>query len=157
MWCSILLVKASIQAVRAITGVYFQKLISTGAAVGAIILAGLWALIIWLTTSVDPLWGLFFISLIPATIIAVVIYGLMKSLGQSMLPRRLSDSEKKIINHMGDKVFSVAEAAGTPWIVNAFLVAKDVIRGRESQHIRHIISNTSTLKDDFLQVRRFFE
>lgn len=87
----------------------------------------------------------------------MVIYNLMTALGRSVVPRKLSSSEKQAITDMGDKVFSVAEAAGTPWIINMFLIGKDVIRGRESRHIRHIISNTSTLKDDFLQVRRFFE
>ncbi len=149
--------KASIQAVRAITGVYFQKLINTSAIVGTVILVVLWGLLIWLAATVDPLWGLFFIALLPATIIAVVIYNLMTALGRSVVPRKLSSSEKQAITDMGDKVFSVAEAAGTPWIINMFLIGKDVIRGRESRHIRHIISNTSTLKDDFLQVRRFFE
>ena len=148
---------ASVQAVRAITGVYFQKLITIGAGVGGILIALLWALLVWLTTSVDPLWGLFFIVLVPLTLAAVLIYRLLRLMGQSLIPRVLTKKEQKAVTTMGDKLFSVAETATTPWFINLFLVGKDVLRGRESSHVKNVIANTSGLKDDFLRVRALFE
>lgn len=148
--------KATIQAIRAITGVYFQKLVTASAAVGGILLALFWALVIWLTTTVDPLWALFFLLLLPLTVVSFITYGLMLSLGRELMPRPLTKSEKKKVTDLGDKVFHTADTATTPWPHHLVLIGKDVIRGKESSYIKEILANTGSLRDDFSNVRRFF-
>ena len=141
---------------RAITGVYFQKLITTGAAVGGVILALLWAIVIWLTTSIDPLWGLFFLLLIPLTIVGFIIYGLMLSLGKELLPRPLTKSEKIKVTALGDKVFHAADTVTTPWLCHLTLIGKDVLRGKESTYVKAVISDSGNLREDFLKIRQLF-
>lgn len=148
--------KASIQAARAITGVYFQKLITTGAKIGGILLALFWALVIWLTTNIDPLWGMFFLLLVPLTIVGFVIYGLMLSLGKELMPRPLTKTEYQKVGELGDKVFSLTENVKTPWPYHLIIISKDVLRGKESTYIKEVIANTGSLKDDFLNIRQYF-
>ena len=148
---------STIKAIRAITGVYFQRLVTIGAVLAGVLLGGLWVLLIWLTSSVDRLWALLFVALIPITIIAFVIYGIFRGLSRELLPRPLNKQEKQVVTHLGDRVFNLTENAATPWFMHALMVSKDAIRGRESRHIRELITNTSSLRDDFVQVRRIFE
>lgn len=150
------LVKASIQAARAITGVYFQKLITTGAKIGGTLLALIWALVIWLTTAVDPLWGMFFLLLVPLTVVSFIIYGLMLRLGKELIPRPLSKTEQKKVGELGDKVFQLTESVKTPWPYHLVIIGKDVLRGKESMYIKEVIANTGSLKDDFLNIRQLF-
>ncbi len=141
---------------RAITGVYFQKLITTSAAVGGVLLALLWVLIVWLTTRVDPLWGLFFLALMPLTIVCLVVYGLMLKLGKELVPRPLTKVEIVRVTKIGDKLFQTADAAATPWFYHLILIGKDVLRGKESKYIKETIEENASLRDDFLKIRKLF-
>ncbi len=147
---------ASLQAIRAITGVYFQKLVAIGAVIGGLFFAALWTLLIWLTTK-DGLWALFFVVLVPATIVFVFLVIMLWTLGQSVVPRKLKRAEKKTVAAIGSKLISINDTVRAPWFVSVFLIGKDVVRGRESAYIRTAIANTSGIKDDFMRVRRIFE
>lgn len=142
---------------RAITGVYFQKLITTSAEIGGIVLALFWALIIWLTTSVDQLWGLFFLVLVPLSVVSVIIYSLMLRLGKELLPRPLTKHEKLKVTRLGDRIFQTTETATTAWPYHLLLIGKDVLRGKESGYIKDVISNTTSLRDEFLNIRQLFK
>ncbi len=148
--------KATIKAVRAITGVYFQRLITASAVVGGIFIIAIWALIIWLSTTVDALWGLFIFLLLPLTIASLVIYGLMMRLGGELIPRALSKDEMHKIGKLGDKVFHMTETKSTPWPYHLLIISKDVLRGKESSYIRDTLANTRSLKQDYLDIRQLF-
>lgn len=147
---------ASVKAARAITGVYFQRLVTLGAIVTGILLALLWFIVIWLATK-DVLWSLFFIVLVPATIVVVFLYIMLTNLGHSIIPRRLNGQEKRIVGTIGSRLMEIKDTAQTPWFITLFLVGKDVVRGRESSYLRRIISSSSGVREDFLRVRKIFE
>ncbi len=148
--------KASIQAVRAITGVYFKRLMTKSVITAGVILGALWALVIWLGATADPLWLWFILLLVPLTLTTLIIYRLLLSMGDALIPRPLTKRELQQITTMGDKVFSLTSAQPHPFIQRVMLVSKDVLRDKESAYIKQVVSDTESLRDDFLAIRALF-
>ncbi len=147
---------ASIQAVRAITGVTFQRLLLIAAVIGGIVLVVLWALTITLATSVNSLFWLFLILIVPVTLLALVLFFVLKALGRKVVPRHLTTAQRTAARGFSNKLLGLVDTLGTPPAFALLLIAKDVVRRRPSSYIEGAIANSSTLQRDFRELKELF-
>ena len=149
--------KASIQALRALTAVIFQRLFTPIMwVVGACIVACL-LVTIYLGGWVHPLWWLLLVIVTPVTLIIVAVAAAIWYLSTRLIPRPLSSSERRQLNDAADKVLRVAEVRATPLPWMFIMIAKDVIRGKNSSYLETVVSDTTSLKQTFLDIRALFE
>ncbi len=148
---------SSILALRALTAVFFQRIFKPIMFIGAAILVLLWILVIYLGGWVDPWWFLLFFILMPLTLVATALSAALWFLSNKLLPRKLAKQEREQLLTVTDKVIRVAEVRATPPPLMAFLIAKDVIRGRKSSYLEGIIVDTSSLRTDIASIRTMFE
>jgi hypothetical protein len=148
---------ASFRALRAITAILFQRIFKPVAWIGVGILVVLFALVIYLGDWVHPAWFLLFIILIPLAFIATAIALALWYLSRRLLPRPLSSSERGILLSFADKILKIVEVRATPVPLLVAMIAKDVIRGRNSSYIEELVRDSSSLKSDFQTAKRMFE
>ena len=147
----------TIHALRAITGVYVQKLLALiGAVVGGILLVAL-VITVLLATQLSSWWWLLLVVLVPAALISLVIYIAVRALSNRLIPHRLDSDERRQIKAFSDKIFGVVEKTRTPLPLTAILVLKDVIRNRESGYLSALINDSKSLKGDFEQIRARYQ
>lgn len=146
-----------IRAIRALTATVFQRVYRPVAWVIGGILCLLLVFTIWLSTTVSSWWWLLLILLIPLVIIVILVGIVLWILSQRLLPRRLERTERVSIERFADKVIMrIAEVRATPPPVLVFFIAKDVIRGKKSTYLEGIIEDSTSLKQDFLEIRNLF-
>ena len=144
------------QALRAVTGVYFRRLLGIVVIIGGTAMILVYALLFWLGTSVSPLWWFFLIILIPITGVLAGIGGGLWYASGKLLPRRLTKTERQAVTTFGSKLFGIVERGRMPYPVLLIMVGKDVLRRRESTFLKQFISDSRTLKDDFSRIRDMF-
>lgn len=143
-------------AVRAITGIYFRRLLTLIILAGSVLFIAAYLLLFYLASSLSPAWWFFLVFLVPATLVGVaVLAGLWLASGK-LLPRHLDASERRQVRQFGNKVFGLVETARTPYPLALGIIAKDVMRGRDSSFLKKIIANSSTLRADFDAIRKLF-
>lgn len=147
----------SILALRAITAEYFGRPLRFITATVVGILASLTALIVWLAVRVDDLWWFGLAVIVPLALVACGVLVLLHFLARRLAPRRLTRNERRAVKGFTDKISGLIERAGTPLPLTGLMVAKDVVRGRESRLIREFIDNSSTLRQDFTALRTLFD
>ena len=149
--------KASIQAFRALPAIVFQRIFTpiiwiVGACITAILL-----LTVYLGGWVHPMWWLLLVIITPATLVVVAITAAVWYLSTRLIPRPLTPSERSQLNDAADKVMRVAEVRATPLPWMFVLIAKDVIRGKNSSYLETVVNDTTSLKQTFLNIRALFE
>ena len=121
------------------------------------VLALLYAGVIGLTVVDSDWWALLLIPLIPITLlVGLLSVGLWVASGK-LLPGRITKTQRKKIVSFTDKITRLIENGKTPYPMHLFLIGKDVIRGKGSGHVRSLIDDSASLKDDFNDIRRTFE
>lgn len=148
---------ASIQALRAITAATFQRLLFWLTISAGLVFLLLVGLTLYLGSTVSPWWFLLFALLTPLILIVTALAAAFYFLTSRLLPRKLSRDERQMIHDFTGKLMGLAEVRATPWPVMAFLIGKDVIRGKQSGFINTAIENASGLRDGFEQIRKLFE
>lgn len=148
---------ASIQALRAITAATFQRLLFWLTLSAGFVFLLLVGLTIYLGSAVNPWWFLMFTLLTPLILIATALAAAFYFLTSRLLPRKLSRDERQMIHDFTGKLMSLAEVRATPWPVMAFLIGKDVLRGKQSGFINTTIENASGLRASFDRIRGLFE
>lgn len=145
-----------IRALRAITATVFQRVYRPTVWVigGSLVL--LWIGIIILASSVTPWWLVFLVILIPLTLVATVLAVVLWLLSQRLFPRHLTRGERSKILEFSDKILRVAEIRATPVPIIVALIAKDIFRGKKSSYLEGIISDSTSLRDDFTTIRDMF-
>lgn len=144
----------NILALRAITAVFFRRILKFIAIIGAILIVLLWALVIYLSSTVSGWWGLLFIILVPLGLIAAIVAAVLWGATSKIMPKRLSTAETKKIHVFTGKLFGLVEAAKTPYPIQVALIAKDVLSGRESGFLRNVIQDSRSLKGEFDDIKR---
>ena len=149
--------KANIQAFRALTAVIFQRLFTPLVWIvgGAIVI--LYSLTIYLGGWVHPLWWLLLVVLTPLTLIFTALGAAVWYLSTRLIPRPLSKTERARIDQAADKVIRVAEVRATPVPLLLVLIARDIIRGKNSSYIESVVNDTTSLKHDFFAARELFD
>ena len=145
-----------IRAVRALTATVFQRVYRPVAWVIGGILCLLFILITWLGATISHWWWVLFVFITPLTIALTITGIVLWLLSEKLQPRRLQSSERTLLEAFADKLMRIAEVRATPVPVLVFLIAKDVVRGRKSTYLEHIIKDSSSLAGDFAHIRDMF-
>ena len=146
----------TIQALRAVTGVYYRRILYPVVGIGAIIILALYALVVWLATTVSPILWLLLIILIPLTIVAGAITAGLFVASRAIMPRNLTRAERQTITGFGNSLFGLLERGRVPYPLVLVMIGKDVLRRRESTFLKEVINDTSSLKSDFSRIRDMF-
>ena len=148
--------RASLNAFRALSALFFYKIVYPAAIMILIVMVALYVLTILLTITFSNWWLLLLIILVPLTVFLLAAAYILWYLLKKLLPRRLSDHELVKLSRFTDKLFGVAEQARLPYPVLLFLVAKDVLRGKESKFLRKIIGDSRELMREFGEIQEMF-
>lgn len=149
-------VAASIRAIRALGALFLIRALRPIAILVVILLAAAYILVIMLSLSFGSWWLLSLLLLVPVTsALALVAFGLWY-FTQRILPRKLTKQEREQLNGFTDKLFGVAEKTRTPYPIILVLIAKDVLRGRESSFLSSMIGDSRSLLKEFSSIQRMF-
>ena len=149
--------KPTVQALRAITALYAQGILKFLLLIIGGLLIVLYALVIVFTTQFSIWWLLLLLILVPVTVITITITIILWLGTKRLLPRQLTKQERDEITQFTDRINGLVERARTPYPIALVLVAKDVIRGKESTFLRRLINDSGSIKSDFAAVKRIFE
>lgn len=145
-----------IRALRAITATVFQRVYRPVAWIVGGILLLIWIGFCLLGGLVSHWWFLAFILIVPLTIVAVVAALVIWTLSKRLMPRAVTNGEREQILGFSDKVLRVAELRATPVPMMVFLIAKDLVRGKNSRYLEGVIDDSTSLKRDFVTIRDLF-
>ena len=147
---------AYIRALRAITATVFQRVYRPLVWVIGGILLTAWIVLILLGSQVSAWWFILLIVFVPLTIIVVGIAIVLWLLSQRLFPRHLAKEERVKILQFSDKLLRVAELRATPMPLMVAMIAKDLVRGKKSSYIEGVITDSTSLKHDFVAIRDLF-
>lgn len=116
----------------------------------------LYVLTAFLALSFSAWWWLLLLIFIPVTVFLGLLVYLLWFLFGKLLPRKLSKPEQQKLNGFIETLFSLAERSKTPYPILLFLIAKDVIRGKESSFLRDLIGDSKKVTQEFEQIRTLF-
>lgn len=148
--------RASIGALRALSALFFFKILHPTLVMVAVILIALYTSTILLALTFSNWWLLALVVLVPLTVILLIVGYLLWYLLHKLLPRKLSSDERIKLHKFTDKLWGVAEQVRLPYPVLLFLVAKDVLRGKESKFLRKIIGDSRDLMREFDDIQDLF-
>lgn len=143
-------------ALRAITAVFFRRMVRFIGTVVAVILILLCALITYLSTTVSGWWAILFIVLVPLGLATFLVATVVWGATTRIMPKKLTATETRRIHDFTGKLFGLVEAAKMPYPVKVGLIAKDVLRGRESTFLRNAIQDSRSLKGEFDSIKTMF-
>ncbi len=149
--------KPTIQAFRALTAVIFQHMFIPIAWVVGAVFGLLYLLTIYLGGWVHPLWWLLLIVLMPLTLVVTAVGAAAWYLSTRLIPRPLTPAERSEIGEAADKIVRVAEVRATPVPLLFILIAKDIVRGKNSSYIESVVNDTTSLKSTFMNIRAMFD
>ncbi len=151
-----ILMNSTILTLRAITAVYFQRLLTI---FGLLIGGGLflsYVLLVFLVAQVSAWWWLLFAILFPLTVLAIVVFLALFFLSNKLLPRKVTNEERASLRKVADLAINLAETTRTPVPLLFMMVAKDVVRGRESSMLRGAIDDSTSLRQEFMKTKQMF-
>lgn len=148
---------STVSALRAISAITMRRILVPILWIAGGVLTVLYIGTIYLFTEIDPWWALLLIVLIPITIIITLLGIGLWFVSGKLLPRNYDAKHKKSITSFTDKILGLVENSKTPYPIHLFLIGKDIIRGKESRHLKGMIDDSSSLKRDFDAIKRSFE
>ena len=148
--------KPTTAALRAITGVYFQRVLMMvmGLAVGMMALAYL--LLSYLATALSPWWWIFLVVMVPLTLLVTAISAVLWFASSKLLPRPMDRTEKKFVYRFGQKLVAVVGQERVPYPIMLVFVVRGVLRGKGSELFRRALDDAPTLRQDFRRITRMF-
>ena len=147
---------ASFLALRAITGVTFRRILLLASTFTGLAFSILWILLILLASTVSTWWWIGAIILVPLTITVAVIGMVLFILANRLIPRKMTREERTKVHKFTSTLLGLAEVRATPWPLLAFLIGKDIIRGRSSSYIESTINDAKGLRTQFDAIRQLF-
>lgn len=149
--------RASLDALRALGVLFLLRILHPALVMIAIALIALYALTIFLALSFSNWWLLVLVILIPLTIFVLAGGYILWHLLHKLLPRKLSANERSKLHKFTETLWGVSEQVRLPYPVLLFLVAKDVLRGKESKFLRKIIGDSRDLMREFSEIQALFQ
>lgn len=148
--------RASLDALRALSALFLLRVLRPALFMITVLMVAGYVLTIMLTLSFSSWWLLLLFILIPLTLIFLVVGAVLWFLLQRILPRKLSSEERSRLNGFTERLFAIAEKTKTPYPILLFLVAKDVVRGKESAFLRGLIGDSKALMKEFSDIQALF-
>ena len=139
---------------RVLGALLLKRLLKPVLIIVAIIGTALYVITALLALSFSSWWWLLLIILVPITIFLILLGSLVWFILGKLSPRKLSKHENEKLNGFIDTLFSLAERSKTPYPVLLFLIAKDVIRGKESSFLRDLIGDSKKVTSEFEEIRK---
>ena len=147
---------SSILALRAISAVTLRRILLPVLCVAGVILLLFYALVLYLTSQVDVWWILLLVILLPLTLVVLLVGTALWLASGKLFPASYDKRYKKQITAFTDKIMGLVEHSKTPYPIHLFLIGKDIIRGKESSHLKGMIGDSGSLKRDFDEIRKLF-
>lgn len=143
-------------ALRALSALFLYRALQPVLVMSVILLVAAYVTMILLALSFSGWWWLLLILLLPLALVFVVLCYLMWFTIQKLMPRKLAPAEREQLQDFIEKLFSIADRGTLPYPVLLFLVAKDVIRGRESRFLSTLIGDSKALTHEFGEIQDLF-
>lgn len=150
-------ISSSVAALRALSALLLKKLLQPIMVLVVIVVASVYLLTIFLALSFSDWWWLLLVIWLPLTMMLLAVGYVIWFLVETLLPKKLSKTEKKTISDYTDKLVNLAEKSRTPYPVILFLIAKDVVRGKESAFLSGMIGDSKSLVRGFTDVQEIFK
>ena len=147
---------ATISALRAITALYFRRLLIIGCLILGSIAAGLLILVVWLGMAFSDWWWMLLIPIGVLVVVTIAVGAWLWVLTDKLLPRPLARQESRQVKDFTDKLFGLVEQTSLSYPVLAVLIGKDVLHGHESTLLRDAVDDSSSLKTDFASIKEMF-
>jgi predicted membrane protein len=141
-------------AVRAITAVFFQRILKWVISIALTLLVISFLLTAYLAVTFSVYWWLLLIVIWPFCIIVLLVAAGLWIATSRLQSRHFTKNERRQIRAFTDKIFGITENAQMPYPLLLFMVGKDIIRGRRSSFIENTIRDSGSLKGDFEEIRR---
>ena len=138
---------------RILSALLLKRLLKPVLVIVAIVGAALYVITALLALSFSSWWWLLLLILIPVTIFLLLLALVLRFLLNKLIPQKLSKSERNKVSGFIDTLFSLAERSKTPYPVLLFLIAKDVVRGKESSFLRDLIGDSKKVTGEFEEIR----
>ncbi|MGB3023848.1 MAG: hypothetical protein WBB39_03535 [Candidatus Saccharimonadales bacterium] len=149
--------KPTADAVRAITGVYFQRVLVIVISSAICVLVIVYLLLGYLATSLTPWWWIFLVILVPITLVATALSAILWFASSRLLPRRLDRTEKKFVYRFGQKLVAVIGQERLPYPIMMVFIVRSIVKGKGSELFKKALDDTPSLRQDFQRIRRMFD
>ena len=148
--------RASFDTFRALGALFLLRILQPTLVLTVIGLVALYVLAILLALTFSSWWLLTLVVLVPLTICLLVCGYVLWHLLHKLLPRKLSPQERTKLHSFTNTLWGIAEQVRLPYPVLLFLVAKDVLRGRESGFLKKMIGDSRDLMREFGEIQDLF-
>ena len=147
-------IKSKIDVLRALSSVIAKRAIFFFLIIDSVFLTLSFIGICLLVYFFSPWWWLLLIILIPLFIASGIIYLLAVFIASRLYPAPLSCEQRQHLQEFTDKILRLLETKGIGWWWFAVLCVRDLLLYRELRTLKGILSDTTSLKQDFLNLER---
>ena len=148
---------ASLGAMRAISVATATLIVRPALIMIGIIVVAFYCLTAFLALSFSAWWWLMLVVLVPLTLVILGIGLLMLFLLRRLTPRGLRAADQAKVDGFAQKLLGVVERSRYSYPVILFLIAKDIVRKKESSFLRNMIGDSRSLTREFGEICRLFE
>lgn len=146
--------RASAAAIKAVAAEYIRRVTRPfliGGLVAAIVLL---SVILYLAQAVSLWWLILLLPLGLPILFLLVAFFIIKQLTTYLAPALTKDQRKSAAQFV-DKLQRTSENLQTPPLIIAWRTIRTAQKGQEN-YLRHIVDDSSTLKDDFARTSQHF-
>ena len=147
-------IKSKIDVLRALSSVIAKRAIFFFLIIDSVFLTLSFIGICLLVYFFSPWWWLLLIIFIPLFIASGIIYLLARFVASRLYPAPLSREQRQHLQEFTDKILRLLETKGMGWWWFAVLCVRDLLLYRELRTLKEILSDTTSLKQDFLNLER---
>ncbi len=147
-------IKSKIDVLRALSSVIAKRAIFFFLIIDSVFLTLSFIGICLLVYFFSPWWWLLLIIFIPLFITSGIIYLLARFVASRLYPAPLSREQRQHLQDFTDKILRLLETKGMGWWWFAVLCVRDLLLYHELRTLKQILSDTTSLKQDFLNLER---
>ena len=147
-------IKSKIDVLRALSSVIAKRAIFFFLIIDSVFLTLSFIGICLLVYFFSPWWWLLLIIFIPLFIASGIIYLIARFVASRLYPAPLSREQRQHLQEFTDKILRLLETKGMGWWWFAVLCVRDLLLYHELRTLKQILSDTTSLKQDFLNLER---
>lgn len=141
--------------IRALSVEFARRLYVPVFVIGAVVLAVLLAVSIWLTT-VNAWWWILFGLVIISIVLFLIIAAIVRIIIGVVRPEQTT-SQSKAVKQFVDKLQDVADTVQTPKLFLLFRLVLDTLRPTSRGLVQTMSSHAGSTKKDFEEIKKSFE
>lgn len=148
--------KSVIRLVRAIGAEFLRRFIKPLAVAGAVVLAVLLAVAVWLVVAVNAWWWLLLAPTIALSLLFIIVL-VVARIALRLVDSAESTEQKQAVAGYVDRLERVAENLQTPQFVLLYRVVRDVLWPRQDGFIATVSRDSKSLAPDFKKLLALFD